>query len=358
LRLVGGSQTPAFARPFTDIEAHKEPGRSRVQAMKRSRISRLMQILTTLQAGEDCTAGDLSRMFGTSRRTIFRDLRELHAIGVPYRYDARTGGYTIEPGFFLPPPDLNLQEALSLLLAHKASSQIQLPFKRSALLAALKIESNLPPKIRQYCNTALRNISTRVGVRAPIQQNAGFDKIFTQLQEAIVKKRRVNIRYHSYFEGGIVDVELCPYHLLYDNRVWYVLGRSGPHKSVRTFELNRIRRLTTTEKYFTDDENFDVSEYLGRAWSMMPEGQIYNVKLRFMPKVADNVTEVQWHSTQTVARNSDGSATVEFRVDGLSEITWWILSYGDQVQVLAPKALRARVLEVARNMIKLNRRSD
>jgi len=87
---------------------------------------------------------------------------------------------------------------------------------------------------------------------------------------------------------------------------------------------------------------------------MIPEGKIYNIKLRFLPKVANNVTEVQWHSTQKVTRNSDGSATMEFRVDGLGEITWWILGYGDQVQVLAPKALREKTLQAAKNMIKLN----
>jgi len=94
---------------------------------------------------------------------------------------------------------------------------------------------------------------------------------------------------------------------------------------------------------------------LGRAWSMIPEGRIYNVKLRFLPKVAENVAEVQWHSTQKVTHNSDGSVTVEFRVDGLGEITWWILGYGDQVQVLRPKKLRQKIIETARNMAKLNR---
>ncbi len=323
--------------------------------MKRSRISRVMQILTTLQAGKSYAVSDLSKMFGTSRRTIFRDLKELQAIGVPYRYDAGTSGYMIEPEFFLPPVDLSLQEALSLLLLiHKARDQIQLPFKNSALLAALKIENNLPAKIRQYCNTALQNISTKAGAQAPVTHSAGLDKTFAQLQQAIVKKRKVNIRYHSLFEGAIIDLELCPYHLLYNNRAWYVLGRSSMHESVRTFKLNRIRELTTTQRCFVDGENFDVYEYFGRAWSMIPEGRIYNIKLRFPPKVANNVAEVQWHSTQKVVRNSDGSATVEFRVDGLGEITWWILGYGDQVQVLAPKALRKKVLEVAKNMVKLN----
>ena len=320
--------------------------------MKSSRTSRVVQILTTLQAGKSYAVSDLARIFGTSRRTIFRDLKELQTVGVPYHYDTKTGGYTIEPGFFLPPIDLNLQEALSLLmLAHKASNQIQLPFKNSALLATLKIENNLPAKIRQYCNTALRNVSTRVGAAAPMNL---LDKTFAQLQKAIMKKRKVNIRYHSLFEGKIIGVDLCPYHLLYNQRAWYVLGLSSVHESIRTFKLNRIKELKTLDKCFVSGEDFDLYDYLGRAWSMIPEGAIYNIRLRFLPKVAENVAEVQWHSTQKVTRNSDGSATVEFRVDGLGEITWWILGYGDQVQVLAPKVLRNKVLEVAKNMIKLN----
>jgi len=311
-----------------------------------------MQILTTLQAGKSYAVGDLSKIFGTSRRTIFRDLKELQAIGVPYHYDARAGGYAIDPEFFLPPVDLNLQEALSLLLlAHEASKQIQLPFKRSAILAALKIENNLPAKIRRYCNIALRNISTKAAAQAPMDL---LDQTFAQLQKAILNRRKVSVRYHSLFDGKIIELELCPYHLLYNCRAWYVLGLSSLHKSVCTFKLSRIKELEMTDKCFLGGDKFDLADYLGRAWSMIPEGQIYNVKLRFLPKVAENVAEVQWHSTQKVTRNPDGSAIVEFRVDGLGEITWWTLGYGDQVQVLAPKILRTRVSEIARNMLRLN----
>ncbi len=286
-------------------------------------------------------------------------MKELQAIGVPYRYDARTGGYMIEPDFFLPPVDLSLQEALSLLLlTHKARDQIQLPFKNSALLAALKIENNLPAKSKQYCTTALQNISIRGGPQALFRHSAGLDKTFAQLQQAIVKKRKVDLRYHSLFEETIIDIELCPYHLLYNNRAWYVLGRSSLHKSVRTFKLNRIRELTTTEKCFVDGENFDVYDYLGRAWSMIPEGRIYNIKLRFLPEVAYDVVEVQWHSTQKVAFEDDGSAIIEFRVDGLNEITWWILSYGDKVQVLAPRILQQRIVEIAHKMLRTNQQES
>jgi proteasome accessory factor B len=181
-----------------------------------------------------------------------------------------------------------------------------------------------------------------------------LDETFVQLQKAITKKRKANILYHSLFEGNVIDTELCPYHLLYSRRAWYVLGLSGLHNSIRTFKLNRIKQLRISDKCFVGGEDFDLYDYLGKAWSIIPEGRIYNIKLRFLPKVADNVAEVQWHSTQKVARNNDGSATIEFRVDGLGEISWWILGYGDQVQVLAPNALRDRVVKTAKNMIKLN----
>ncbi|MCJ7777363.1 MAG: WYL domain-containing protein [Sedimentisphaerales bacterium] len=323
--------------------------------MKLSRISRVIQILTTLQAGKRYAVTDLSNLFGTCRRTIFRDLKELQALGVPYHYDAKNGGYAMEPGFFLPPVNLNLQEALSLLLlVHRLRNQIQLPFKTSALLAALKIENNLPVKIRQYCSQALQSISIKADAQAQIPQEDGLNKTFAQLQKAIVNKHKVNMRYHSLFEGRLINVELCPYHILYNQRAWYVLGYSSLHKSVRTFKLNRIKEMKITEDGFIGGEKFDVYDYLGRAWSMIPEGRLYNIKLRFLPKVAHNVAEVQWHSTQKVTYNNDGSATIEFLVDGLNEITWWILGYGDQVQVLAPKALRKRVLETAKNMVKLH----
>ena len=84
---------------------------------------------------------------------------------------------------------------------------------------------------------------------------------------------------------------------------------------------------------------------------MKPEGRLYNIKLRFSPQVAQTVAQIQWHRTQTVTKNNDGSAIIEFRVDGLGEITWWILSYGDQVQVLAPKILREKIARIAMNMM-------
>lgn len=332
--------------------AHRRETHIREDSMKTNRISRVMQILITLQAGKSFAVTDLSKMFGTSRRTIFRDLKELQTIGVPYHFDATTGSYTVDPEFFLPPANLKQQEALSLLiLAHKASRHIHLPFRNSLLLAALKVENNLPDKTRRYCNDALRNITIKPAPQAKIDS---LDPIFAQLLEVILEKRIVSIRYYLPREKKIIAINLSPYHLMYSNPTWYVVGRSSIDKKVHPFKLSRIKELSTLDQCFTDDEKFDMGDYLGRAWSMIPEGRLYHVKLRFLPEVACDIADIQWHNTQKVTFEDDGSAIIEFRVDGLGEITWWILSYGDKVEVLAPRALREKITKIAQRMVKTN----
>jgi proteasome accessory factor B len=332
--------------------------------MKSSRVSRVVQILTTLQTGRGYTAAELSQMFGVSRRTLFRDLKELQNIGIRPQcsplHPGPTGTgeqrrYTLTHEQFLPPVNLNIQEALGLLLlVHKMRGQVQLPYKNAALLAAIKIESGLPPRIRRYCEHALARISTRVSPQAPAPKSPGLDNIFAACQSAIAQRRKLRIHYDSLFDGGTIDCDLAPYHLFYNQRAWYVVGQSSAHKSIRTFKLNRIRNANILDDQFKDGDGFDIADYIGRAWSMIPEGRMYNVRLRFTPKVASNVAEVLWHDTQKVTRNADGSATVDFRVDGLGEITWWILGYGDQAEVLTPANLRKSVADIARRMAKIN----
>ena len=210
--------------------------------MKTSRVSRMVQILTALQSGQLYAADDLAKMLGLSRRMLFRDLKDLQRAGVPYHYDKRAHHYTLDPKFFLPAPGLSTQEALALLLlVYKARNYIHLPFKDSALRAALKIESNLPVKIKRFCNTALR-------------------------------KQVLNIRYYLPHEQKSIVTNLSPYHLMYSDLAWYVLGKSDLHKGVGTFKLSQIEKLNTLDKCFIEGEEFDVSAYLSRAWSMTPEG--------------------------------------------------------------------------------------
>lgn len=319
--------------------------------MKPGRVSRVLQILTALQSGARYGTNDLRKMFNVSKRTLFRDLKDLANAGVPYRYDPDNCIYEVSREFFLPPLGLSLKEARAiLLLLYKVRNHLNFPFKKSALSATLKIESVLPAETKRFCSAILRNVSVRP---EPEIVMGLLDKIFSQLLEAIANRWIVRVQYYSAHEENI-ETHISPYHLFYGDYAWNVVGKSSLHNGVRAFKLNRIKTLEPSGKCFIDGQDFDIHQYLGRAWSMEPEGRIYNIKLRFLPEKADEVAGVQWHSTQRVKRNDDGSATIQFRVDGLGEITWWILGFGDKVQVLAPAVLKKRIASIAKNIVKNN----
>lgn len=189
----------------------------------------------------------------------------------------------------------------------------------------------------------------------PQAKSGSLDELFVQLVEAILKKRVVEISYRMSHKQKNELFHLRPYHLLYCKHQWNVLGTIDNHNSIRILKLNQIKKLRIMNKRFAGNGKFDIQEFLGRAWSMLPEGRLYHIKLKFLPQVASDVAEIQWHSTQIVSWLEDGSAILGFRVDGLNEIKWWILSYGDQVQVLAPKILQRKTIETAEKIIKLNR---
>jgi len=318
--------------------------------METSRATRIIQILIALQSGQTYTVCDLAARLRISRRMVFRNLLDLQKAGVPIRYDAKAGHYTIDPNFFFRPPDLTIRETLGLsLLVHKAINFIHFPLRDSALQAFLKIENYMPPKIKLFYNRVLKSIS--IGSRPAVSVT---EKIFLQLIEAILKKRVVNVEYCLPEQHKSIMFDLSSYHLFFNDHVWYVLGKSDPHREAHIFKLNQIKKLAVLDRCFVEDEKFNLKEELGRAWLMVPEGKLYHIKLRFLPEVAYDVAEVQWHDTQTVTFEDDGSAIVEFCVDGLNEIAWWVLSYGDKVQVLAPRILRQKIIEIAQNIVRQN----
>jgi predicted DNA-binding transcriptional regulator YafY len=313
--------------------------------MKNNRTGRIMQLLTMLQSQRGYKISELVGMLGKSRRTVYRDLKELERAGLPCRFDTRRHGYALELKSPLLTIALSKEEAFGLLLLlREADQNIRLPFTYSARLLSLKIENCLRQEVRQCCDESFRFISIS---HAPKTRMDLLDKTFMQVLEAIQVKRVLAIHCYLSAEQNTIITDLNPYYLVYSENTWHAIGESSFHKTVHTFKLNQIKQLNPLDRYFVEDEKFDLREYFGYAWSLLREGQIYEVELRFGPGIAADVAEVQWHETQTASFEEDGSVVLKFRVDGLNEITWWVLGYGDQVEVLAPKALRQRIAQIA-----------
>lgn len=310
-----------------------------------SRLHRVLRLLTILQSGSSPTVTELVDELGISRRTLYRDLNILEAAGIPYYHEADKG-YRLAPSFFLPPVNLKVTEAMGLMmLAKAAAARSDQPLSSEAIQAVRKLVAQVPAGIREICQEMVGRTSVHPGPAA-VTTNDGDS--YTALQTAIDEHRTVAFQYDSFFEQKLIDVTLDPYHLHYAVRAWYVIGRCKRHKDERTYKLARIRNVEPTKKTFKVDPPFSIDRYLGAAWQMIPEGKVHNIEVVFETKVARNAAEVRWHDSQSHKMLPDGRCRMKFRVDGLNEITWWLLGYGDQVRVVKPAALRNRLVDIYR----------
>ncbi len=319
--------------------------------MNLSRISRLVQLLGLLQAGKGHNAAQLAAACQVSRRTIFRDLDVLRQAGVPLLFDDQHNVYRIPGTYFLPPTNFTTEEALAVIvLCYEMGSGSRLPFYEAAQSAALKLEGSLPGRVREQ----LRDVSSAVQIKlAPGNRLEGQMPIYRQLLASIAVRQPVRIEYDSYSDAQVMTLKLCPYRMLFSRRSWYVIGRSSLHREVRTFNIGRIRWLEVLDERFHVPRGFSIERYLGNAWHLIPDGPDTDVVVRFTPLVARNVAEVGWHRTQRITWREDGSLDFQVRVAGVREISWWILGYGDQAEVIKPQRLRQLIAEHAGRLVEM-----
>lgn len=317
--------------------------------MNVSRIYRLLRLITLLQSGRSYTAGQLAEELEVSRRTIFRDLNALEMARIPYYYDPEAKSYRINGHFFLPPMNLTLSEALAVMVhAGRMRPSARLPLMASSTTAALKVESSLPAALRRHVGSVADKLSMSMG---PVSRHEGLDAVFDDLARSAGEHRVCTMVYLSFRDRKQLQLTVHPLRLVFLGRAWYVIAHVPRYGEARTFKLARVKTLTVTDETFEPPAGVDVDNHFGQAWSMIPEGKLFDVHIRFSPKMAGNVAEVCWHASQQVQWRDDGSMDFHVRVDGLGEILWWVLGYGWHAEVISPPALRRQVARAARFML-------
>jgi len=114
---------------------------------KYERLSRLLKIMTFIKAQRNLRRSDLAKKCEVSVRTIQRDIDSLVYAGVPVFWSK--DGYEIMPDFFMPPINLNLEEALHLVIATRAFSKDKEEAQQRAIESAMsKVIARLSDETR------------------------------------------------------------------------------------------------------------------------------------------------------------------------------------------------------------------
>jgi predicted DNA-binding transcriptional regulator YafY len=125
----------------------------------------------------------------------------------------------------------------------------------------------------------------------------------------------------------------------------YLIGHDETVDAMRTYKVERIRQATLTLDRYEIPDEFDPDQFLANSWGIWSSDTTppVDVRLRFDAGVARRVRETIWHRSQVLTDLPDGGVELTVRVAGIVEIRPWVLSWGDQVEVLAPPELREAV---------------
>ena len=315
------------------------------QTRTQSKAARLQRIEHKLyNTPNGLSAVELARFCGVDRRTIYRDIETMEAVGVPvWQYDGKFG---IDRESYQSTVRLNLNENVALyfamrLLAHHSDEN------NPHVVGALdKIAASLPDAtLSEHMARAADVIRNK-----PLRQ--GYVQTLETLTRAWADRRLVRISYWAADRPEPQDRVIAPYFLEVSRSepAAYVVAHDRLRGALRTFKLERIQDAELLSEPYVIPEDFDAYKWLESSWGIITEDEV-EIRLRFTPAVARRVRESVWHHSQKLEELPDGGCLLTICVGGIREIKSWVMSWGAEVEVLAPPELRAQLAEDSRRMV-------
>jgi predicted DNA-binding transcriptional regulator YafY len=321
-----------------------------------AQLARLVQLIVALQSNRFPNARMLAELCEVSRRTIYRDLETLEDAGFSVRYRSDRQGYQLVQSAFLQPFGLDPKEALALvILSRQWKGSDGLGLLRHARSGAVKLVQSLAPEVRGEVERRAELIpETLPAYPLPSDRQTVYDTIL----EALAQRLQLRIWFHEAAGLALETTKLGIYRMILANRVWALIGRSTLHRQVRVFRVPQIARVVRTDDPYCVPPRFDLERFLGQAWMLERGPERHEVWLRFAATLAAEIRESVWHRSQRLVCLDDGRVDLHLLIDGLDEIARWVFGFGDQVEILAPAALRDRIHAQALRMVQHHGRGD
>ena len=319
------------------------------------RASRLLSLLILLQTRGRVSAESLARRFDVSVRTIYRDVDQLSAAGVPvFAERGRNGGFSLLEGYRTTLTGLTPMEAEALLLAGVGQAAADLGVGPDAAAAQLKMLASLPPRSGARAE--------RVGSRFHLDPHGWYTRaeppeILPRLAVALWNDMRVRFDYEGW--KGAITREVDPLGLVLKAGVWYLVAAADGRP--RTYRVGAIRRLDVLDVKFRRPARFELARHWAEAArdfeSRLLAGRatvrLSTEGLRILREVSPAAAEAA--ERQHEACSPTGWIRAEIPIESPAYATRQFLSLGSDVEVLAPAALRRSVEVAARAIARSHR---
>jgi len=299
-----------------------------IQRLAKSRIG----------VGLDELADDL----GCVRRTVYRDLDALMYAGFPVVSEKRDHRvfYRFMESFGLGDVPFTHDEVLALILGADLLSTLEgTVFHDSMESAISKIRAGMGPELVAYLEKLGQSFRVLPG---PHKRYAEYRETIQVLNDGVLERRRITMRYRTGRTGEVNDRALDPYRVWYRSGGLYVVGHDHRSNELRTFAVNRIEQIVLTDERFEVSQDFDFDAFTSTAFGVISEPAT-RVRIRFAKEWRTHVEEHTWHESQELEPLPDGGIELRMEAGGTPEIRNWVLSFGAGAEVFEPQSLRSEV---------------
>ena len=305
-------------------------------------LFRQWRLLQLIDRAAGVTVEEAARELECTVRTVWRDVGVLERAGFPiYNEKSADGRRTV----FRVTEDFKRRIPLRLTLAELAalvmSRELLAPLGASVLGPAVSSAfDRITAVLSKDMLKLLGEMRDVVGVRmigAKLQEPAANH--VPTIQQALVERRGLRIRYHAFQRDEQTDREIDPYHLTYFNGGIYLIAHCHLRKAVRIFAVERIRSVAELRRRFEPPRDFKPQEYLDKAWGIL-QGDLVTVRVIFAAALARYIKERLWHPSQKLRDLPDGRVELTVRVADTLEVRRWILGFGAQAEAVEPESLR------------------
>src|ERR687896_1583847 len=212
--------------------------------------SRLLTLLSLLQARRDWPGGELADRLEVSSRTTRRDVERLRELGYPVEsLTGPAGGYRLRAGAAMPPLLLDDDEAIAIAVGLRTAARASVTgIEESAVRALVKLEQVLPSHLRRRVR-ALGSATI-----APSPEGPTIDpRHLTVIAAACRDSECLRFGYRDR-EGADTRREVEPNSLVNLGRRWYLVAWDRNRDDWRTFRVDRLARPASTGVRFAPRE--------------------------------------------------------------------------------------------------------
>ncbi|HEX2620798.1 MAG TPA: YafY family protein [Phototrophicaceae bacterium] len=315
------------------------------------RADRLLSIMLLLQVNQRLTARELSDRLEVSERTIYRDMDALSTAGIPVTAERGTnGGWSLLEEYRTNLNGLNQSEIYALFLNQSPRLLQDLGLTRASDAASLKLLAALPDAHRENVDM----IRQRIYI-----DSAGWKRweeaipMLPVIQTALWGDRKLWLCYLR-GDGKPAERRVDPLGLVAKGSIWYLVA--AVEGEPRTYRISRVQDAALMDEACIRPEGFDLASYWQESSAQFLVGlPQYPAVIRVSPEIIPRLQSAAKFARveQIHPPEADGWSRVDILFEVLWEATEYVLSLGEQIEVLEPAELRQRVTETALKIVAL-----